>query len=121
MALISKIREKVRNGEFEFADVAVPPEDLDDIEKAEQLRHLFVHSGGRVSQQYLDRTNRTDVQLGEAIVVNEDYLLNVRNKVALLCSDVFMTISKKFFRKTDRDLTGVPRRPSPNSIEQENT
>jgi hypothetical protein len=90
-----------------------PDDDLLALSEAEQVRHIIIHNGGRVSREFLRRTRRTDLHLDELIPVPAEYADHVATLSAILCADTFIAVSKKFFEATDKDLTGVPRRGHP--------
>jgi hypothetical protein len=67
------------------------------LSEAEQLRHLIIHNGGRVSQEYLKKTGKTDVDLGELITITHDYTKQVAEDALLLLNNIFLSVSEKFF------------------------
>lgn len=54
-------------------EIALKEEDLQYLDEIEALRHVIVHNGGRVSQEYLKRTGRSDVKIGDVISVDADF------------------------------------------------
>jgi hypothetical protein len=77
------------------------------LEEAFQIRHIIVHNGGRVSKEFLVRTSRADVTLGEALVLTPGYCEEVAAQAELFCADVFVSIAKKFLGAKKTDLTGI--------------
>lgn len=43
------------------------------LDDAEALRNIIVHNGGRVSREYLKRTKRSDVKIGDVVSVDEGF------------------------------------------------
>ena len=76
---------------------SVKDESLALLEKAEEIRHIIMHNGGSVSQEYLKRTGRQDVGLGEIVPVNIEFLKEVRREVFAVGWAVFEATGKKFF------------------------
>jgi hypothetical protein len=111
------IKERVRFLQSEHGlFIETPPNELDDLDNAEKIRHIVIHNGSRVSQEYLERTKRTDVRIGEIIPISPDYLKSVNGKVRMLGSDLFISIAKKIFQISDENLSGVWRRNKHKSI-----
>jgi hypothetical protein len=73
------------------------PEPIQRLSEAEQLRHIIIHNGGRVSQEYLNKTEKTDVELGEVITISQDYNKQVAEDALLLLSNIYFSVSKKIF------------------------
>jgi hypothetical protein len=93
--------------------VETPPEEVAALEDAYQVRHILVHSGGRVSQEFLTRTQRTDVALGHLFTITADYAEATSNLIARVCGDIFVGIARKFFGAVHKDLTGIAMRRPP--------
>jgi hypothetical protein len=91
-------------------DINTSPDELNEIGIAEKLRHIIIHNGGRVSQEYLDRTRRTDVKVGDVIPVSPNYTEKIYGIIRLLGSDVYSAIARKFFQVKAEELTGILRR-----------
>ena len=85
------------------------------LEQAYQYRHLIVHSGGRVTREFLARTTRTDATLGQRIRIGWKYAEAIHGSALSLCGDIFVAVAGKFFDASDADLVtvwrGDPRRP----------
>ncbi len=77
------------------------------LEEAFQIRHIIVHNGGRVSKEFLARTGRADVTLGEDLILTPGYCKEIAAQAELFCSDVFVCIAEKFFEAKKTDLTGI--------------
>lgn len=85
--------------------IECPECDLELLEKAENIRHIVVHNGGRVSQEYIARTGRNDLVIGESVPVTLEYVDDVAAATRLLASDLFLGVSKKFFGMEDSAIT----------------
>jgi hypothetical protein len=57
--------------------LACPREHTRLLEEAELTRHVVVHNGGRVSQQYIQRTGCTDLRIGQFVPVTPTYVAQV--------------------------------------------
>lgn len=81
--------------------------DLKVLEEAEKTRHIIVHNGGRASQEYVARTGRSDIPIGEFVPVTAEYTADVCETARLLASELFVEVSKKFFGVKDSEISGV--------------
>jgi hypothetical protein len=105
------IKEKVLYLQSEHGlSFSISSTDLDELDKAEEIRHLVIHNGNRVSQEYLERTKRTDVFIGDIIPIASDYVQYVSHQVQFLGCDIFCTVAEKFFHVDPSKLTGVFRK-----------
>lgn len=80
---------------------------LESLEETENIRHIVVHNGGRVSQEYIARTGRTDLELGTFVGVTLESVEGVMYLSRLLANGVFKAVSTKFFGKDESSLAGV--------------
>ena len=64
---ISDITDSVRK--WLGLSIRIEQDTINRIQAAELLRLLLVHSGGRVSSEYLTRSGRTDLVLGQRIEI----------------------------------------------------
>lgn len=83
------------------------------IDEAEKIRHIVIHNGGKVSQEYKDRTGRTDVKIGEVIPINTAYTDRIKMAVATLGIDIFTAVAQKFFNAKKEDLRMFTRSSDP--------
>jgi hypothetical protein len=81
--------------------------DLPRLEEACEVRHIIVHNGGRVSRQFLIRTGRTDLDLGEPFEVTEKYSQQIGNAAERLCAAVFVDIAIKFFHASQEEVRSM--------------
>lgn len=81
--------------------------DVKMLEEAANMRHVVVHNGGRASQEYITRTGRNDLAVGEIVPVTPEYVDDVFASSRMLASELFRKVSEKFFDVDDSDLRGV--------------
>ena len=91
-------------------DLDIQESDLQSIDEAEQVRHVLVHNSGRVSSEYLRRTHRRDLVIGDDIPMSREYAAGVSILSALLCGDLYMGVSEKFFGVDPEHFGPVMRR-----------
>jgi hypothetical protein len=84
-----------------------PADELDDLDAAENLRHIIVHNGSRVSPEYLTRTKRTDLRVGDRVQVTSGYAQDVSWMVSGLSTALFTAISIKYFGASRAEITGM--------------
>lgn len=89
--------------------------DCEDIEieligQAENIRNIVVHDGGRVSEEYLKRTGRTDLGLGELVPITSEFVDRAFQVTRTLAGDLFIAVSKDFFGRDNLMVAGVWRR-----------
>jgi hypothetical protein len=88
---VKVLKNKPFNLEFECT------EEVKVLESAEQLRHIAVHNGGRASQEYLKRTRRTDVAVGEYVPISFGSLQRTMAASQMLAYNLFESIENKYF------------------------
>jgi hypothetical protein len=86
--------------------------ELELLESAYQLRHIIVHSGSRVTREFLLRTHRTDVSIGQKLTVTADFAGQINHAAVMMCGDLFVSAAVKFFGASEQELAGVWRRTS---------
>ena len=92
------IRERVEYLRREHGlQIGFSPEKLKNLDAAENLRHIIIHNGSRVSPEYLARTGRTDVTIGELIPVAAEDAEEVSGLVGGLASNLFRAVAEKYF------------------------
>lgn len=74
------------------------------LEEAENIRNIVVHNGGRISQEYINRTKRYDLKVGDFIPITNKFTGDVLINILLLGCDVFVQISEKFFDIDDSKI-----------------
>lgn|GEM_PF-6944869 len=77
---------------------------MDRIEAAELLRHLLVHTGGRVSSEYLMRSGRTDLVLGQRITIGSRIVRPLYLDLRSLATEVFFDVSEVHLGKKRKDI-----------------
>ncbi|MFQ5848679.1 MAG: hypothetical protein ACE5IQ_13545 [Candidatus Methylomirabilales bacterium] len=82
-------------------ELEVPEEELQEIRGAELIRDVIVHNGGQVSQEYLNRSGRTDVAVGDGIDVGGEELRKVSGAMRRLAEGIAKATAKKFFEKEE--------------------
>ena len=85
-------------------NIEIPDSDLSILEEAENTRNIVVHNGGRISQEYINRTKKDDLNVGDLILITPEFIKTVSNIILYLAWDIFALISKKFFDVDDSKL-----------------
>lgn len=75
--------------------------DIELLEEAEKDRHDVVHNGGRVNQDYIARTQRTDLMIGEPLPLTREYLDSMSSVAERLARNLFVEVSREFFHEED--------------------
>jgi hypothetical protein len=91
--------------------IDLPQGELDELKEDELLRNIVVHNGGRVSQEYLDRTTEKDKKLGETVPISSQMIERLMNLIQWFASDIYVAISTKFFWATLPQIGSTWRRP----------
>lgn len=84
-----------------------PSPDVALLQMGENVRHVAVHNGGRASQEYLAKTGRTDLSVGELVPLTFNEVDRISNAASLLAADIFEAVSEKFFDRTGDELGAV--------------
>jgi len=71
--------------------------DIEYLADAELIRHLFVHSGGRVTRDYLIRSNNSDLKIGEKISISQNDINKIADSAHVFMGCIFSQVSEKFF------------------------
>jgi hypothetical protein len=95
--------------------------ELGSVAEAENLRHVVVHNGGRASEEYLKRSGREDVALGELLPIPPVLVEEAYEATRTLAGHLFLAVSEKFFGKDSALLPGVWRRRRANAVESAST
>ena len=84
-------------------EFAFQEEKLRIIDDSELIRNVVTHNGGNVSQEYLVRSRRTDVSLGQPIPITLDSIRQLFTAIGLLGDTLYKAIAKKFYGKDNPD------------------
>jgi hypothetical protein len=95
--------------------------ELGSVAEAENLRHVVVHNGGRGSEEYLKKSGRQDVALGELLPIPPVLVQDAYQATRTLAGHLFLAVSEKFFDKDSSLLPGVWRRRGSNPVESAST
>lgn len=79
--------------------ISITEEQLRLIDDAELIRNVLVHNGGSVSQEFLERSKRTDLNLGEQIPLTIDSTRNIIRTISELGNALYKSVAKKFYDK----------------------
>ena len=104
---------RLRCLEEEFSlKLDIPPEDLEAVRYAELVRHLVVHTGGRITPEFLRRAGSVakGLKIGGFFTIDTEFLKRTSDSILMAGSDLFRVIATKFFKKRVKRLTRVLRR-----------
>jgi hypothetical protein len=88
-------------------ELSIPNEILSKLDESELMRNIVVHNGGRVSAEFLKRTGRTDVIVGQQIPISHDFVDSTTYAACSVIKVLFADVSKKYFKKDDKELSDV--------------
>jgi len=89
--------------------LAVSQESMERIQAAELIRDLVVHTGSRISGEYVKRTGRTDLTLGQKVAISRDTIGQLYSDIKALALEVFLDVSEVHLGK--KRETVLPLRP----------
>jgi len=78
-------------------DIPVTEAEVEFFGYAENVRHILVHNGGKVSQEFIERTGYRDLTVGEFVPVTKGWEYEVVVRVVVLGQCLFDAVSQKFF------------------------
>lgn len=78
--------------------------DIQTIKELDITRNLIVHNGGRVNQEYVKLKRTTDIKMGDYVSVNNGILRHISKTLQLVASDIFVEVSKKYFRRRLQEI-----------------
>jgi hypothetical protein len=100
-------------GRIQFLDrefglsIEVDDKSIGTLDAAYQVRNVMVHNGGRVSAEYLRRTRRRDVTVGEALILTEAFTREAVLASEVMCVHAFLATAIKFFDRSEIDINGI--------------
>lgn len=103
------LKEKVQALGKHGIEPGIPTQDLDILTEAEQIRHLILHNGGKVSTEFLRRTKRTDVKLGEDLPLPIEYTLPCFGAGTNLVAAIYTATALKYFDHSDTERESLER------------
>lgn len=77
------------------------------LDEAENIRHSFVHNGGRVDEKFAKIIGRKDIIIGSEIQIEKDYLDSVFHAAVNLSASIFQQVNEKFL-KNDFEKNPLP-------------
>ncbi len=89
------------------------------LEEAENIRNIVVHNGGRINKEYINRTGRCELIIGDFIPLTSAYLESAEEVLRMLVSSLFLAVSEKFFGLDASKIREVWRRASGDDLEEE--
>lgn len=96
----NNIKKRLKNVEKEInLKLDIPEDDKNFLHKAQQIRHLLVHSGGRVTPEFLRRSGSSakGLKIGDYVNIDLDYLKKLNYLILKVGSKLFLEVSTKFF------------------------
>jgi len=87
--------------------IEISEKELSLLDEAENIRHSFVHNGGRVDTKFANNIKRNDMVIGSEIRVEKDYLDAVFHAAINLSASIFQQVCEKFL-KIDFEKNPLP-------------
>jgi hypothetical protein len=87
--------------------IQIDEKELKLLEEAENIRHAFVHNGGRVDTKFAKNIGRQDLVIGSEIQVEKNYLDMVFSVSVNLGASIFNQVCEKFL-KIDLEKNPLP-------------
>ena len=84
--------------------ITISEHDILKINVAEQNRNIILHNNAQVSQEYLNRTGKTDLSVGDIVPIDIEYLENTFVLIENLASKIYEEVAQKFFDADQKDL-----------------
>lgn len=96
---VKSLKERVKElKESHGLELTIPEDILDELDYIERIRHVVIHNGGKVSQEFMARTKRNDYKIGYLIPITEELLSKLNWIAENFGTDVFSAIEKKYFQ-----------------------
>lgn len=80
---------------------------LADIHAAEQIRNIALHNGGRASAEFLRRTEREDLSVGDSVPVTGKMIAGAASNALLVASEFCLDVSQVHFGKQREEIKGI--------------
>jgi hypothetical protein len=102
------IRNKIETFKNEHGlEVSTSDDVIESICEGANLRHLVVHNGARINQDFLNKNSSYEGRIGDQISINKDYLENLSGEIFALGGDVFISTARKYYDAEENDLNGI--------------
>lgn len=88
-------------------EIEASSSEIEYLVEAKLIRDVIVHNGGKINRQYINKSKKNDLILGEFIEISPECLYKVTHTARKLVGDIFVSVSKKFFNKDEEKITGV--------------
>jgi hypothetical protein len=85
-------------------DLQISSEILENLRQADLLRNLIAHNGGRVDQEYRQKSNKGNLLLGEPVPLDIEFVNNVSADAMELAGELYTQVSINFFAKTQKEI-----------------
>ena len=89
-------------------DAALNDQAIETINIAEQIRHVILHNGSRVSAEYQKRLNAYDEKIGDEIVLDDQVVTVISRTVCWSLGRVFLAVMNKFADADSAPIKLVP-------------
>jgi hypothetical protein len=77
------------------------------IKEVESVRHIYVHNGGRISNEFKSRINVPNRRIGDIFELDDPYLEQVNAAAKEILHAVYVSIADKFFNQRGIALYGT--------------
>lgn len=79
-------------------DISIPEEELRNLLLAENIRHAFIHNGGKITQIFLDKfPGEFEASVGDQIPIDDKYIRLLEETVINLGGYIFSSVCEKFY------------------------
>jgi hypothetical protein len=85
----------------------VPESVLENVAFAEQARHLFVHTGGKVTSTFVQRTNRTDFAMGDRVTATVEFCWHLSESLLQIVEQIAAKVVDKFSTRDQATAAGA--------------
>lgn len=100
------IEERLKTLEKEFKlRLCIPEDDMKFLRDAEQIRHILVHSGGRVTPEFLRRAGSfaKGLKIGDYVNIDSNFLRKLYSLITNISGELYLKVSTKFFGISESD------------------
>jgi len=82
----------------------MPPNVDKALDTANEVRNVLVHNDGRISSKFVERSGRADLQVGQWMLLTDEYVQTVLLYASLMGEHLFKAVSGDYYGKKRKEL-----------------
>jgi hypothetical protein len=97
------VEDKLNFFKSEFGiKLDIEDSNLEALVNAENIRHIVVHNGGRMSQQFINKSKKKDFKIGDLVYFSFKEIINISKLTHYIASKIYVETIRKFVKDFDK-------------------